>query len=136
VLTHLLDTSAWIAHALNESGSDEITYLFDAPDTVIGISVLSLLEAYAVFHKKGRVAGFNEILESYRLLFNRIVAIDEAVVLRAIALREATSKRLPAMDSLIAATAAHHGATLVHRDAHFLAIPGEQVNQCYLAAGE
>jgi predicted nucleic acid-binding protein len=40
---------------------------------------------------------------------------------------------VPAVDAMIAATAAHHGAILVHRDPHFLALAGEEVNQQLLA---
>jgi predicted nucleic acid-binding protein len=132
VLTHVLDTSAWLAHTQNESGGDDITHLFEDPDTVVGVSVLSFLEVNAVFRAKGLEPEFHEILESYRQLFNRILPIDEAVVLRAITLRESAARRLPALDSLIAATAAHHNAILVHRDRHFSALPGDQVRQRYL----
>lgn len=133
MLTHLLDTSAWLAHALNESGSDEITHLFEDPDTEIGVSVLSLLEVNAVFRAKGLGNEFHEMLESYRWLFNRILSIDEAVVLHAIILRDGAAKRLPALDSLIAATAAHHAAILVHHDAHYLSIPATLLKQQFLA---
>ena len=129
MLTHVLDTSAWLAHTLNESGGDDITHLFEDPDTVVGVSVLSFLEVNAVFRAKGLEPEFHEILESYRQLFNRILPIDEAVVLRAITLRESAVKRLPALDFLIAATAAHHNAILVHRDRHFLVVPGELLQQ-------
>jgi predicted nucleic acid-binding protein len=43
---------------------------------------------------------------------------------------------VPAIDSLIAATAAHHGAILVHCDPHFLALPDEEIKQQFLAAEE
>jgi predicted nucleic acid-binding protein len=72
------------------------------------------------------------MLASYRPVFERLFIVDEAVVLRAIALREAASARLPTIDALIAATAAHHSATLVHRDPHFLAIGEEGVRQLLL----
>ena len=136
MLTHVLDTSAWLAHTLNESGGDDITHLFEDPDTVVGVSVLSFLEVNAVFRAKGLEPESHEILESYRLLFNRILPIDEAVVLRAITLRESAAKRLPALDSLIAATAAHHDAILVHRDRHYLSIPDELLTQMSLPAGD
>lgn len=129
MLTHLLDTSAWLAHILDEPEGDEITALFEDSETKIGLSVLSILEVNAVFRRKNRSVEFNELLEYYMLLFDRLIPSDEAVVRQAIALREATPARLPAMDSLIAATAAHHDAILIHRDPHFLSIPDTSLKQ-------
>lgn len=135
-LTHLLDSSAWLAHIFDEPGADAITALLEDEEMELGISVLSVVEVHGRFRARGRADEFDEVLEIYRQLFTRILPVSEAIALRAVALRQGATARVPAIDSLIAATAAHHGATLVHRDAHFLAIPGEQVNQCYLAAGE
>jgi len=132
LITHVLDSSAWLAHIFEEPGADEITALFEDPETEIGISVLSLLEVHAQFRIKDRMADFHEMLESYRPLFSRIIVANEPVILRAINLREAASARLPAIDSMIAATAALQGAILVHRDGHFSAIPADQVQQLYL----
>ena len=132
MINHVLDSSAWLAHIFEEPGADVITALFEDPETEIGISVLSLLEVHAQFRIKDRMADFHEMLESYRPLFSRIIVANEPVILRAINLREAASARLPAIDSMIAATAALQGAILVHRDAHFSAIPADQVQQLYL----
>ena len=133
--TYLLDTSAWLAHVFDEPGADEVTALFADPETTIVISVLSILETQARFRAKNRAHEFSEMLETYRLLFTRIYPAGEAVILGAIALREASTGRLPAMDSLIAATAAHHHATLVHRDPHFGGLPPESVVQLLLGDG-
>lgn len=133
MITHILDSSAWLAHIFEGPGADEITTLFEDPETVIGISVLSLLEVHAQFRIRDRVADFHEVLESYRPLFSRIIIASEPVILRAISLREAASARLPAIDSMIAATAALEGAVLVHRDAHFLSLSEEWLKQEYLA---
>lgn len=89
-----------------------------------------------VFRAKGLEPEFYEILESYRQLFNRILPIDEAVVLRAITLQESAAQRLPVLDSLIAATAARHEAILVHRNAHFLSIPDDLLTQLPLPGVE
>lgn len=134
MITHILDSSAWLAHIFEEPGADEVTTLFEDPETVIGISVLSLLEVHAQFRIRNLMADFHEVLESYRPLFSRIIIADEPVILRAVNLREAASARLPAIDSMIAATAALEGAVLVHRDAHFLSL--SEVKQEYLAAEE
>jgi predicted nucleic acid-binding protein len=135
VATYLLDTSAWLAHVFDEPGADEVTALFADAEATIAISVLSILETQARFRAKNRVHEFREMLETYRLLFTRIYPAGEAVILGAIALREASTGRLPAMDSLIAATAAYHHATLVHRDPHFGGLPPESVVQLRLGDG-
>ena len=127
--THLLDTSAWLAHVFDEPGAEEVTALFDDPEVTIAISVLSLLETHGRFGARGRAAEYEGMLETYRLLFNRILPVDEAIVLRAMALRQTAAVRVPAIDALIAATAAYHDAVLVHRDPHFLALAGEAVRQ-------
>ena len=58
-----------------------------------------------------------------------MISVDEALVARAIALKRATTSRLPSIDALIAAAASLHEATLVHRDAHFQAIPADWLQQ-------
>lgn len=128
-LTHLLDSSAWLAHIFDEPGADAITALLEDEEMELGISVLSVVEVHGRFRARGRADEFDEVLEIYRQLFTRILPVSEAIALRAVALRQAATARVPAIDSLIAATAAHHGAILVHRDAHFLAIPDDKLTQ-------
>lgn len=132
-LTHILDTSAWLAHIFDEPGADAITALLENKETELGVSTLSIVEAHGRFRARGRESEFDEMLDIYRRLFTHILPVSEAIALRAIVLREAASARVPAIDSLIAATAAHHGAILVHRDPHFLALAGEEVKQQFLA---
>ena len=43
VLTHLLDTSAWLAHIFDEPGADTITALLEDMDNEVAISVLSIV---------------------------------------------------------------------------------------------
>ncbi len=122
-LTHLLDTSAWLAHVFDEPGAEQVTRLFEDPEIVVGVSVLSLLETHGRFRAKGRGAEYQVMLETYRRLFDRILPVDEAIVLRAMSLRQTAPTRVPTIDTLIAATAAHHAAALVHRDPHLAALP-------------
>lgn len=134
MLTHLLDTSAWLAHIFDEPGASFITALIADGEMTIGISSMSLLETHARFRQLGRAAEFGEMRETYRDLFDQVLAVDEVVVLQAIVVRESASTRLPAIDSLIAATASLHGAILIHRDAHFLSIPDALLSQQILGA--
>lgn len=132
MLTHLLDTSAWLAHLFKEPGSGQITSLFKEQSNHVGVSVVSLVEVYTRLRAVGREKEFARATEYYGYLFATFVPVTEPVALRAIKLRDAATSRLPTIDSLIAATAAHQDAILVHRDPHFLAIPDEWVKQLLL----
>ena len=132
--TYLLDTSAWLAHVFGEPGADQVTTLFEDPDATIALSAPSILEAHARFQARGRLDEFEEMLEMYRQLLSRIYPVDEPVAIRAVALRQGTTTRVPAIDTMIAATAAHHNATLVHRDPHFAGLPAESVAQLSLVS--
>lgn len=129
MLTHVLDTSAWVAHIKDEVGGDEVTALFNDSETRIGISAISLVEVHGILKTIGREKELSDIIEQYRSLFALIVSVDEGVALRATTLRQDTSPRLPGIDAIIAATAALHDAILVHRDSHFLAIPDDLLKQ-------
>ena len=133
MLTYVLDTSAWIAHIQQEPGWETISSLLRGAEEQVGISALSLIELFGRLRSFGQEAEFEQILEDYRDLLAQIAPIDEAVGLQAVALRRSAAARLPAIDAMIAATAALQGAVLVHRDAHFSAIPADQVRQIYLA---
>lgn len=77
----------------------------------------------------GRESELSEIVENYRSLLDQIVPVDENVAFRATTLRQGTWPRLPGVDAIIAATASVQGAVLVHRDAHFLSISDDLLNQ-------
>ena len=129
MVTHVLDTSAWIAHLQHEAGADVVAAILAAPENQVGVSALSLVELHARLRALGREAEFEPVVEGYRLLFAAILSVDEQVALQATLLRRDASKRVPAIDALIAATAASQNAILVHRDPHFRTIPGDQLQQ-------
>ncbi len=128
-VTHILDTSAWLVHLFREPGSDVVSALLLDPSAQVGIAALSIVEVHARMRAQGIERRFLEVVEEYRGLFAQIIPVDEAIALRAVTLRQDATARVPAIDSLIAATAAQHNATLVHRDAHFAALPVELVRQ-------
>jgi len=132
MLTHMMDTSAWIAHIQQGPGWETISSLLRGEEERVGISALSLIELYGRLRAFGQEAEFEQILKDYRDLLAQIVPVDEAVGLQAVALRRSATARLPAIDAMIAAAAALQGAVLVHYDAHFSAIPADQVRQIYL----
>lgn len=118
----LLDSSAWLAHLFDEPGVEEIGSFFEDAGTPVSISALSIPEVYARLKAIGREDKWDEVWGIYSELFNSVIAADEAVALQAIKLRSSSKVRLPAIDSLIAATAVLGGLTLVHRDPHMAEI--------------
>lgn len=75
-----------------------------------------------------------DTLASYQLLFGDVAAVDAAVARAAFVLGCRTPRRLPLVDTLIAAVAQSREATLVHRDEHMRAIPVELIRQQDLSA--
>jgi predicted nucleic acid-binding protein len=117
----LLDTSALLAHAREEPGWEMVEeHLADGEAWVAAVTWLELS-----FALQRQVGGGLELLQVYRQGVAGTVAISIEVADTAFALRRATSGRLPAMDSLIAAAAQSRGFRLIHRDAHMAAIPQE-----------
>lgn len=129
---YLLDSSAWPAHLLGESGMEEVTALFAKEDRAVSLSALSLPEVYIRLKALGQEARWSTVWATYQPLFTQILATDVTIAQAAIRLRVTTAQRLPTIDSLIAATAAVHGLTLVHRDPHLAAIPTGALKQIKL----
>ena len=123
-MTHLLDSSATLADFFGEPGASRVARLIDDPKYVAGISVLTLYETYtAVLHRSGSKIQAREAVAVLRAAVDEIVPVAEEIVNLAIDLREAATARIATADCLIAATAAQHGAVLVHRDPHFATLP-------------
>ena len=134
-MTHLLDTSALLAHYLAEPGAERVQTLFEDDAVVAGASILSLYEFELRLHQLGvDTATRATELNRYRALLNEVVVVDEAVRSEAIRLRTSATAHVAAMDVLIAATASLKNATLVHRDPHFAAIPSSLLKQEVLPA--
>ena len=131
-MTHLLDTSALLAHYLAEPGAERVQELFENDSVVAGASILTFYEFELRLHQLG-VAGSSRTAElnRYRALLDEVV---EAVRTEAICLRISATAHVAAMDILIAATASLKNAMLVHRDPHFAAIPGSLLRQEVLPA--
>lgn len=129
-MTHLLDTSALLAHYFSEPGAGRVQTLFEDDAVLVGVSILSLYE----FELRLFQLGMDEAtraaeLSRYRALLNDVVDVDEAVRSEAIRLRTSAAAHVAAMDVLIAATASLKRATLVNRDPHFAAIPASLLKQ-------
>ena len=119
----LLDSSAWLAHLFGEAGGDEVHALLSDEDSEVFLSSLSLPEVFARIHSLGKSEDWPLVWQNYQPLFQDILPVDDLVAFKAIELRQACPERLPTIDSLVAATAYHHGLVLVHRDPHLASIP-------------
>jgi len=134
-MTHVLDTSALLAHYLAEPGAERVQALFEDHAVVAGTSILSLYEFELRLHQLGvDTATRTRELSRYRALLDEVVDVDEAVRSEAIRLRTGATAHVSAMDVLIAATASLKHATLLHRDPHFDAIPTNLLKQETLPA--
>jgi predicted nucleic acid-binding protein len=132
-VSHLLDTSALLAHYFGEPGADQVQALLDDHHSPVGISALSLYEA----DRRLVILGADpttrkSFAECYAALLDFTAPVDEKVAATACFLREKAIERVAAVDILIAATAKIRDATFVHRDAHFAAIPPEHLRQLAL----
>lgn len=96
-MTHLLDTSALLAHYLAEPGAERVQALFADDAVVAGASILSLYEFELRLHQLG-VDGATRAAElsRYRVLLNEVLDVDEAVRSEAIRLRTSATAHVAA----------------------------------------
>ena len=128
MITHVLDTSALLAHYLRDAG-DVNVILARGPEEN-GVSLITVVEL------RGRltelVADTTEAERAFKLYTETLTTpmpFTRATAEAAMELRSATRPRLPLVDALIAASARQHGAILVHCDWHLAGIPTTLVNQ-------
>ena len=132
-VTHVLDTSAILAHYFDEPGAALVEELWKDTDNRVGICVLTLPEL------KGRlaaeVADRKEVERAFSQYVDDLTAnltVDRETAESATLLRESADTRLPLIDALIAGCARVHSAVLVHRDPHMSSIPQQMVAQVVL----
>ena len=123
-MTYILDTSALLIHYKSESGASQVRSLFESSEDDVGLSVLSLFEFELWLLRNGTTAPTRkEIMNEYLELVDFVEVLTPQVTAEAVILRSQAAERIPAIDTLIASTALLADATLVHRDAHFSALP-------------
>jgi predicted nucleic acid-binding protein len=133
VITHVLDTSAILAHYLKEPGAEDVNRILSRGPDEIGVSILSLPELHT---RLGELVSDLQEVERVFHSYTGVLAIPlpatRAVADAAIELRSKVRPRLPLVDAFIAATAKEQDAILVHRDPHMAAIPMELLKQLAL----
>ena len=130
MITHVLDTSAILAHYLRESGAEDVNAILSKGPEASGISLVTLVELRGRLSELESDANEAErIFKLYTETLTTVLPFTRETADAAMELRSATRPRLPLVDALIAASAKQHGATLVHRDPHMAAIQSSLVNQ-------
>ena len=127
-MTHLLDTSAILAHYLDESGADEVESLLAQGPSVVALAAPSWVELDTRLRELlPEVEVRENAFLQYTVNLTTLLPVDAESSLSAIRLRNAAPGRLPLVDALIAGVAHAAGLILVHRDPHFDTIPGLKV---------
>ena len=132
-MTIFLDTSALLAHHRDEVGADRVQSYFENRD----IQLLILSVTLAEFGRRMLELGASQeeiqnVISGYKRLLDGIISVDEDVAMKAFELAFQCPKRIPLVDSLIAAAACLQEALLVHRDSHFESIPRSILNSDHL----
>ena len=124
-MTHLLDTTALLAHFLDENGAEEVDQLLARGPDHVALAAPSWVEFHTRLRELVPDAEFRDsAFHQYTAVLTTLLPLDLAATTAAIQLREATPGRLPLADALIAGTAFAAGLVLVHRDPHFDPVPG------------
>lgn len=132
--THLLDTSALLAHYFDEPGAAEVDALWQDSGHEIAICTLTVPELHSrlVAELPELPEQIEHALERYFDELTSAIAVDRQVAEEAARLRAAARGRVPLVDACIAAAAVSTGAILVHRDPHFDRLPPERPRQLRL----
>lgn len=132
-ITHLLDTSAILAHYFDEAGAAEVDAIWQQPGSKPAICVLTIPELRTRLDQE--LTDSTEAQSAFDLYVNQLttcVPIDRATADEAMRLRRASPSRLPLVDACIAGCAKKHNCFLVHRDPHMDQLPAEAVRQLRL----
>ena len=124
----MMDTSAILAHYGNEPGRNVVDGLLAGAGGETALCVVSLIEIDSALRSKG--VGDDErrrMMVIYENAVSRLLPVERRGGSEAMDIKAAARPRLPAMDALIAGCAKAHGATLVHKDPHFDAIPAGMI---------
>lgn len=133
-ITHLLDTSALLAHFFDEPGADVVQGLLASGSGKPGICAVTVTELKARLKEElASDAEAQQAVEAYLDELKVCLPVDRAVAELAWQVKEACPERIPLVHALIAGTARAFNAVLVHRDPHLARIPRKVVGQIVLA---
>jgi predicted nucleic acid-binding protein len=132
-ISHVLDTSALLAHYFDEPGAELVEKLWGDESARVAISAVTVAELKGRLHQE--VSDDAEAAAAADTYLNELticLPVDRATAELAWQLRLAAPDRLPLVDAIIAATARAAGAILVHKDPHMARIPADLVQQIAL----
>jgi predicted nucleic acid-binding protein len=120
-VTYLLDTNVLSELRRKQPAPEVVAWVEARPATTLYLSVLTLGEirrGVEAMPDSARRLALSDWLETELPAFfaGRLLGIDTAVAARWGSLLARAGRPLPAIDSLLAATALHHGLTLVTRN--------------------
>jgi predicted nucleic acid-binding protein len=118
-----------LALCLEEPGQDEVRKILESGEA--WIAAVSWIELRI---KLERLENGSALLALFSQALAGVIEVTREVADAGYEVRKATRTRVPMIDSLIAGTARGHGMELVHRDAHFAAIPAKLLKQRMLPA--
>ena len=128
-MSYLIDTNVLSELRRRDPDTSVVRWMADRPATTLYLSVLTLgelrkgVEALAEGDRKQRLLDWLEV-EVPAYFGGRILPVDTAVAECWGRLLAMTGRPLPAIDSLLAATALCHGLTLVTRNLKDFQHPG------------
>ena len=131
-MSYLLDTNVLLELARAQPHERVLAWFDDVPDEALHISVLTLgeirkgIEKLPASARRERLRVWLEH-ELTGWFGARILPIDAGVARRWGILNAQAGRTLPAIDSLLAATALHHGLRLVTRNVRDFAFPGLEI---------
>lgn len=133
--SYLLDTSALLTLLEDEAGADRVEQVLKHAPTLI--CAVSLLEVrYITLQERTEAEADVRHALLKRSGATLVWEVDEPMVLKAVGLKAVHSLSLA--DALIAASAHRYGATLLHKDPEFDALPDgiKQERLPYKATGK
>jgi len=123
-MTHLLDTTALLAHFLDENGAEQVDELLALGPDQIALAAPSWVEFHTRLRELVPDSEFRKTaFDQYTTSLTCLLPLDAAAATAAIRLRESSPGRLPLADALIAGSALAADLILVHRDPHFDPVP-------------
>jgi predicted nucleic acid-binding protein len=127
-MAHLLDTSAVLAHFLDEPGADVVSRILTGGKKKAMLCAPSWAELERrLVELVPDAAQAERVWTLYTQGLCGFLPLDEDSVRAAVSLRRSANGRLPLIDALIAGCALANGMELVHRDSHMDRLSGENL---------
>lgn len=136
MITHVFDTTAILAHYFHESGAEQVNDLLADNSVEIGIPAIELLELKSQLARS--LPNAAEAQRAFHLYADELITtlpVTREVVTRALAILQKTGEPLGFLEAILAATAQHESAVLVHRHPRLARLPAPLLQQCALPRG-